>query len=59
MHQLHSITHEIYKAFNGNPSLEVRGLFLDLFKAFDRVWHEGLMYKLKCLGVCEKYCRLI
>ena len=37
-------------------SREVRGVFLNLFKAFDGVWHEGLMYKLKRLG---KYSGLI
>ena len=26
-------------------------LFLDISKAFNKVWHEGLLYKLKCLGV--------
>ena len=25
--------------------------FLDIFKAFDRVWDEGLIYKIKCMGV--------
>ena len=43
--QLLSVTHEVYKAFDANPSLEVRGLFLDLSKAFDKVWHDGLMYR--------------
>ena len=33
--QLIAITHEIYKAFDGNPSLETRGVFLDMSKAFD------------------------
>ena len=59
VHQLLSITHEIYKAFDANPSLEVRGILLDLSKAFDKVWHDGLMYKLKRLGICGKYYGLI
>ena len=58
-HQLLSIIHEIYKAFDANPSLEVRGFFLEIYKAFNRVWHEGLVYKLKCFGVCGKYYGLI
>ena len=37
----------IYRAFDANPSLEVQGAFLDLSKAFDKVWHEDLLYKLK------------
>ena len=28
-------------------------------KAFDKVWHDGLMYKLKRLGICGKYYGLI
>ena len=35
VHHLLSITHEIYKSFDANPSLEVRGVFLDISKAFD------------------------
>ena len=32
-----SITHNHYRAFDANPSLEVRGVFLDSSKAFDKV----------------------
>ena len=59
VHQLLSITHEIYKSFDANPSLEVRGVFLDISKAFDRVWHVGLLYKLKLLGICGSYYNLV
>ena len=45
--QLLAITHEIYSNVDAVPSLEARGLFLDISKAFDRVWHEGLLFKLK------------
>ena len=41
--------HGIYQSF-GN-GFEVRGVFLDIPKAFDKVWHKGLIYKLKQNGV--------
>ena len=47
INQLISTTHNIYCAFDANLSLEVQGVFLDLSKTFDKVWHEGLLYKLK------------
>ena len=49
--QLLAITHEIYSDFDAYPSLETRGVFLGISKAFDRVWHEGLLYKLKSYGI--------
>ena len=36
VHQLLLITHKLYKAFDANSSLEVRAVFLDLSKAFDK-----------------------
>ena len=30
---------------------EVRAIFCDISKAFDRVWHKGLLFKLKSAGV--------
>ena len=57
--QLSVIVHEILKAFDSNPTLEVRGVFLDISKAFDRVWHEGLIYKLKCIGIKDNALKVI
>ena len=44
-----SITHEINKSFD--DGLEVRSVFLDISKAFDKVWHEGVIFKLKQNGI--------
>ena len=59
VHQLISITHDIHKNFDMNPSREVRGLFLDISKAFDRVWHRGLLYKIKNFGIDGNFVKLI
>ena len=49
INHLISITHEIYESFD--DGFEVRGVFLDISKAFDKVWHEGLIYKMKQNGI--------
>ena len=52
-YQLLSIVHYIYiyASFDCNPPRDVRSIFLDISKAFDRVWHEGFIYKVKRIGV--------
>ena len=50
INQLLSISHEILSAFD--IGLEVRGLFLDISKAFDKVSHVKLIYKLHQNGIC-------
>ena len=45
INQLLFITHDIYQSLDDR--LETKGVFLDISKAFDKVWHEGLLLKLK------------
>ena len=52
------MVHSIYLDFDHNPSLEVRGYFLDISKAFDQVWDDGLLYKVESLGVSENLLQL-
>ena len=40
-----SINHEILNAFD--KRLEVRGIFLDISKAFDKLWHDSFIFKLR------------
>ena len=44
-----SITHDIYQSLD--QGYEVRGVFLDVSKAFDKVWHKGHINKLKQNGI--------
>ena len=50
LNQLLSITHEVYQFDN----LEIRAVFLGISKAFDKVWHKGLIFKLKQNGISDK-----
>ena len=43
INKLFSVAHEIYQSFDDN--LEVRAVFLDKSKAFDKVWHKGAVFK--------------
>ena len=59
VNQLLTITQEIFSAFDCNSSLEICLIFLDISKAFDKVWHEGLLYKLKSFGISGNLLHLI
>ena len=57
INQLLAITHEIYKSFD--DGFEVRGVFLDISRAFDKVWYEGLIFKLKQNGIYGNLLNLL
>ena len=57
INQLLSITTEIYECFEDYD--EVRAVFLDLSKAFDKVWHEGLIFKFKRCGIDGVFLKLL
>ena len=56
--QLLYLINEIHEAFDDPKSLEVRAVFLDISKAFDKVWHDGLIFKLKQNGICGSLIKL-
>ena len=49
--QLLSTVHEIQSSFDCNPSVDTRAIFLDISKALNKVWHQGLLFELKSYGV--------
>ena len=51
INQLLYLVSEIYESFECPNNLEVRAVFLDISKAFDKVWHDGLLFKLKQNGI--------
>ena len=48
-----SAVHYIYVNFDQYPTLEMRANFLDISKAFGKVWHEGLLSILVRIGILE------
>ena len=57
INQLLSITHEIYDTFEHHN--DTRAVFLDISKAFDRVWHDGLLLNLRSNGISGPLINLL
>lgn len=51
VNQLTYLYNDISKALD--EGLEIRAVFCDISKAFDRVWHRGLLSKLSSLGISD------
>ena len=52
VNQLLKIVHQIYQDINDGKDTCL--VFLDISKAFDKVWHEELLFKIKRLGITGK-----
>ena len=48
-----SIAHQIYKSFDVGH--EVRSVFLDMSRAFGKIYHIGLFFKLKQNGISSSF----
>ena len=57
--QLLSIIHEIQTAVDENPTVDLKGVILDISKEFDKVWYDGLIFKFKSNGVEGKLFLLL
>lgn len=49
MSQLSQVVHQFAVALERRQQVDV--IYLDFSKAFDRVSHEKLLFKLECLGI--------
>jgi len=52
VNQLVHLTHAIYNGLDNGD--KIAAVFLDVAKAFDSVWHEGLLFKLERMGIRGK-----
>ena len=59
VHQLIHLINDIHKSFDNRKSLATHAVFLDISKAFDKVWHKGLICKLKQNGVSGPVLNLL
>ena len=53
------MVNDIHKSFDQRESSEVRAVFLDISKAFDKVWHDGLLFKIAQNGVSGPLLNLL
>ena len=59
IYQLLAIKRDIFLRIDSIPSLESRRVLLDISKAFNREWYDGLLFKLKQNGVSGNLLELI
>ena len=59
VNQLPSINHQIFSNCDCDPPKDIRAVFLDISKAFDKIWLPGLIFKIKSFGISSDLLELI
>ena len=59
VNQLPSVNHEIFSNCDCDPPKDIRAVFLDISKAFDKIWLHGLIFKIKSFGISGDLLELI
>ena len=59
VNELLSIKHDIFSNFNCDPPKDIGSVFLDISKAFDKIWLSGLLFKIKSFGISSDLLELI
>lgn len=57
--QVYRLTEYILNRLNRHKPVGTGALFFDIAKAFDKVWHSGLIYKLYEAGIPDRLVRII
>ena len=53
------IINNIYASFDCNPPLDVICIFLNISKAFDKVWHYRFIFKIKFIEINSMFLKLM
>ena len=48
----------IQRVFDSTKSLEVHAVFLDISKAFDKMWHDGFIFEMKQNAVSSRLLKV-
>ena len=59
LNQLLSINHEIFSNFDCDPPKNICAVFLDISKAFGKIWLPGLIFKIKSFGISGDLLELV
>ena len=59
VNQILSINHKFFSNFDCDPPKDIRAVFLDISKVFDKNWLPGLIFKIKSFGISGDMLKLI